>query len=88
MGVVYLARDLVFNRDVGIKTLLQPPPEGSAVVRRFRDEARITGQFQHPGIPPAHDLGALPDGRPFLAMKLIKGLTLDALLKGRLGLVS
>jgi eukaryotic-like serine/threonine-protein kinase len=39
--------------------------------------------LQHPAIPPVHDLGTLPDGRPFLAMKLIKGQTLDALLKAR-----
>ena len=35
------------------------------------DEARITAQLQHPGIPPVHEVGELPDGRPFLAMKLI-----------------
>ena len=40
-------------------------------------------QLQHPAIPPAHDVGSLPDGRPFLAMKLIKGDTLDDLLKRR-----
>jgi serine/threonine protein kinase len=83
MGVVYLARDLALDRDVGIKTLLHPPADGSGIVRRFREEARITGQLQHPGIPPVHDLGALPDGRPFLAMKLIKGRTLGELLRDR-----
>jgi tetratricopeptide (TPR) repeat protein len=50
---------------------------------RFVEEARITGQLQHPGIPVVHQVGTLPDGRPYLAMKLIKGQTLDALLKGR-----
>ena len=54
---------------------------GSLLARRFVDEARIAGQLQHPGIPPVHDLGTLPDGRPFLAMKLIKGRTLDELLR-------
>ena len=52
-------------------------PRARRSARRFIDEARIAGQLQHPGIPPVHDLGTLPDGRPFLAMKLIKGRTLD-----------
>src|SRR5262249_6781999 len=43
----------------------------------------IAGQLQHPGIPAVHDLGTLPDGRPFLAMKLVKGQTLERLLKER-----
>jgi tetratricopeptide (TPR) repeat protein len=41
------------------------------------------GQLQHPGIPPVYDLGELPDGRPYFALKLIKGQTLAALLKER-----
>ena len=40
----------------------------------------ITGQLQHPGIPPVYDMGRLADGRPFLAMKLIHGQTFAALL--------
>ena len=47
-----------------------------AEARRFLEEARITGQLQHPGVPPVHQIGRLSDGRPFLAMKLIKGQTL------------
>jgi tetratricopeptide (TPR) repeat protein len=77
MGIVYRATDTTFDRPVAVKVLLG----GSA--RRFADEARITGQLQHPAIPPVHDLGTLPDGTPFLAMKLIKGETLDRLLKDR-----
>ena len=83
MGVVYLARDRVLDRDVGVKTLLNVPAAESVIAARFREEARITGQLQHPNIPPVHDLGTLPDGRPYLAMKLIKGRTLDAMLKDR-----
>jgi tetratricopeptide (TPR) repeat protein len=85
MGVVFVARDMVLNRDVAVKILQERPPPGPTVVRRFVEEAKITGQLQHPGIPPVHDLGTLPDGRPFLAMKLIKGRTLDDLLKDRPG---
>ncbi|HET6573569.1 MAG TPA: hypothetical protein VFG68_08205 [Fimbriiglobus sp.] len=77
MGVVYLARDLSLDRDVAVKLLADRYPADSFAARRFLDEARITGQLQHPGIPAVHQVGALPNGRPFLAMKLIKGRTLD-----------
>jgi tetratricopeptide (TPR) repeat protein len=83
MGVVYRATDTILDREVAVKVLQERFETGSAVARRFIDEARITGQLQHPGIPAVHDLGTLPDDRPFLAMKLIRGLTLDDLLRDR-----
>ncbi|MCU0707040.1 MAG: serine/threonine protein kinase, partial [Pirellula sp.] len=72
MGAVYVAKDTVLNREIAVKVLLekQTAGSGSASTRRFQDEAQITGQLQHPGIPPVHDIGVLHDGRPFLAMKL------------------
>src|SRR5262249_57124159 len=36
-----------------------------------------------PGIPAVHQVGTVPDGRPFLAMKLIKGRTLETMLRIR-----
>jgi serine/threonine protein kinase len=51
--------------------------------KRFLSEARITGQLQHPGMPAVHQVGTFADGRPFLAMKLIKGNTLEDILKQR-----
>ena len=83
MGVVYRATDAAFGREVAVKVLLAKYGPDSVAARRFADEARITGQLQHPAIPPVHDLGTLPDGRPFLAMKLIQGQTLDELLRDR-----
>src|SRR5437773_7421722 len=85
MGTVYYARDTVLHRDVAVKVLQERYGSVGAAALRFVDEARVTGQLQHPGIPPVHDLGTLPDGRPFLAMKLIKGRTLAELLKERPG---
>jgi tetratricopeptide (TPR) repeat protein len=83
MGVIYRATDTAFAREVAVKVLQHRFGVVSAAARRFADEARITGQLQHPAIPPAHDLGTLADGRPFLVMKLIKGDTLEELLKAR-----
>src|SRR5262245_15104063 len=69
MGVIYRATDTALGREVAVKVLQEKYAPDSGAARRFADEARIAAQLQHPGIPPVHDLGALPDGRPFLAMK-------------------
>ena len=80
LGIIYRATDTVLGREVAVKVLQSKYAPDSGTARRFADEARITGQMQHPNIPAVHDLGVLPDGRPFLAMKLIKGETLADLL--------
>jgi WD40 repeat protein len=78
MGRVYAGHDLTLDREVAIKTLLP-----GADAERFVTEAKITARLPHPGIPPVHALGTLADGTPYLAMKLIRGRTLDELLKER-----
>lgn len=78
MGRVLAGRERALDREVAIKTLL--PGANSA---RFVTEARITAQLPHPGIPPVHTLGTLPDGSPFLAMKLVRGKTLQDVLRAR-----
>jgi tetratricopeptide (TPR) repeat protein len=83
MGAVYRATDTLLGREVVVKVLQERFSYSAGAARRFVDEARIAGQLQHPAFPPVHDLGGLPDGRPFLAMKLIKGQTPEELLKAR-----
>jgi serine/threonine protein kinase len=83
MGVIYRATDTALGREVAVKVLHERFAPDSGTARRFADEARIAAQLQHPAIPPVHELGTLADGRPFLAMKLIKGQTLEDLLRGR-----
>jgi tetratricopeptide (TPR) repeat protein len=83
MGVVYRAFDLALNRDVAVKILADKYRASGTHIIRFLEEARITAQLQHPAIPPVHEIGTLPDGSPFLVMKLIKGQTLEQLMKER-----
>src|SRR6516225_6619642 len=81
MGVIWRATDTALGREVAVKVLHEKFAPNSAAALRFAAEARITAQLQHPAIPPVHDCGSLPDGRPFLAMKLIRGRTLEELLQ-------
>jgi tetratricopeptide (TPR) repeat protein/serine/threonine protein kinase len=83
MGLVFRARDVAMNRQVAVKLLRDRFTAGSATAKRFSEEAQITGQLQHPAIPPVHEVGALSDGRPYLVMKLIKGRTLAELITAR-----
>jgi WD40 repeat protein len=71
MAVVYEAHDPALERVVAIKVMHAGQDAG-----RFVVESKVTAQLPHPGIPPVYALGTLADGRPFLAMKLIRGRTL------------
>jgi serine/threonine-protein kinase len=82
MGAVYRARDPDLGRPLAVK-VLREDLAGDAAARRFVEEARIAGQLQHPGVPPVHEVGRTADGRPFIAMKLVRGRTLADLLAGR-----
>jgi serine/threonine-protein kinase len=83
MGAVLRARDPYLGRDLAIKVMHGDGHDKPDLLRRFVEEAQVGGQLQHPGIVPVHDVGQLEDGRPFIAMKLVKGRTLAALLQER-----
>jgi serine/threonine-protein kinase len=83
MGAILGARDPEMGRAVAIKVLLANHLGKPGYRERFVEEVRITGALQHPGIVPVYELGELPDGRPFFAMQLIEGQTLDAQLAAR-----
>jgi serine/threonine-protein kinase len=82
MGSVFKGRDADLSRDVAIKLLLDRHAGRPDLVCRFVEEAQIAGQLQHPGIVPVYELGQM-NGRPFFAMKLVKGQTLAQLLETR-----
>src|SRR5262245_22308792 len=83
MGLVLRAVDPDFHRTLAVKVLLADHKDNPDLERRFLEEAQLTAQLQHPGIPPVHELGRLGDGRPFFTMKLVRGRTLAELLKER-----
>ena len=83
MGRVLRARDADLGRELALKVLLRPHRDDTDLRNRFVEEAQIGGQLQHPGIVPIYELGTFPDHRPFLAMKLVRGRTLAALLSER-----
>jgi hypothetical protein len=62
MGVVYRAHEPTIGRRVAIKVLREEFRANPTAVRRFLNEARITGRLQHPGIPPVFEVGCLADG--------------------------
>ena len=74
MGQVLSAEDLTLQRPVALKLLFDQ--DDPALCARFVDEARVTGQLQHPSVPPVYELSRLADGRLFFAMKRIEGRTL------------
>ena len=80
MGIVYRAHDPLLDRRVAVKMI---PPEVFSVAaeERFRDEARLIAQMDHPAIVPIYDLGR-HQGNFFYVMPLIEGKTLRELLRG------
>src|SRR5262245_48183655 len=79
MGVVWPGSDTRLNRPVAVKVMRHRLLGNASAEQRFIEEAQVASQLEHPAIPPVHDLGTLPDGRPFFVMKVVKGSTLENL---------
>ena len=79
MGSIESAQDPVIGRRVAIKTLHPAMREDERAVLKFIEEARITGQLEHPNVVPIYDLGENADD-PFIVMRLIQGKSLTQVL--------
>ena len=73
LGEVSLARDEELRREVAVKLLQERYATDAGNRARFVAEAEITGNLEHPGIVPVYGLGVTPEGRPFYAMRFIRG---------------
>jgi serine/threonine protein kinase/tetratricopeptide (TPR) repeat protein len=73
LGEVFIANDAELHRLVAVKEILTTLADSQDSRARFVQEAEITGGLEHPGIVPVYGLGHYPDGRPFYAMRFIRG---------------
>ena len=90
MGEVYRVYDRRLSRTLAMKVIRHDAggvgARGDSTkshLGRFLEEAQITGQLEHPGIVPVHDLGVDPEGRPYFTMSLVRGTgTFKELIRG------
>jgi serine/threonine-protein kinase len=79
-SVVVRAFDKDIQREVAIKILAPESADAGIEVTRFTEEARITGQLEHPNILPVYEYGVDRKGQRYLCMKLVEGKTLEDVL--------
>lgn len=73
LGEVFVAQDEELGREVALKQIQSEHADRRDSRARFTAEAEITGRLEHPGIVPVYGLGQYADGRPFYAMRFIRG---------------
>ena len=71
-----VAQDEELHREVALKEIRPEYADDPDSRARFTLEAEITGGLEHPGIVPIYGLGTYSDGRPFYAMRFIRGRSL------------
>ena len=73
MGVVQIARDEELGREVALKQIQADKALQPAYRKKFRMEAELTGNLEHPGIIPIYGLGTDWEGNPYYAMRWVQG---------------
>ena len=85
MANVYLAHDLILDRDVAVKILRGDLADDEKFVRRFQREAIAASSLSHPNIVEMYDVGE-DNGKYYIVMEYVEGKTLKSLVKKRGGL--
>jgi serine/threonine-protein kinase len=82
-ATVYRAMDSALDRPVAMKVISGALAADPEFTERFEREARLAARLDHPNIVTVHDVGVLPDGRAFIAMRLLEGVGLDRIISER-----
>jgi serine/threonine protein kinase len=86
MGVVYEATHVDLGRVVALKVLPKERCLSPEHELRFRQEARASARLRHPNLVALHDFGVAADGRPYYAMELLEGETLERYMERERGM--
>ena len=81
MGEVWMARQMPLNRRVALKILKESTLKDPAALRRFKREAEAASSLQHAHTIKVFDFGASDDGVFFIAMELLDGMDLEAIVE-------
>lgn len=81
MGTVYEVFDTRLERNVALKVLNEGSVCQSGAADRFLQEARAVSRLEHPNVIPIYDMGTTPAGDLFFTMKVVRGLSLDRVIR-------